>query len=131
MAALSSTDKLLLGAGAAAVLWLWNRGVAGAAADITRGAVDAAGGAVTGAVTGASDVLGIPTPADVSSDPAVARWIMDHPKGGYWEASFWVTPAALARGAWMDAGTGTPPPVGSKAYAAFPPAYTGGATGGW
>jgi hypothetical protein len=121
------TDVLLMG-GAALVLWvIWRGGIAKAAGDLTstvaETAVQAAGGVVTGAVTGASDVIGLPTPADTTTDSHVARWIIDYPGGGYWEASKWASAPALAAAAFIDAGAGTPPTPGTKLYAAFPPLY--------
>lgn len=87
---------------------------------VARGAA----GAATDAMESASDVLGIPGPSQVSDDPRVARWIADYPEtGGWWEASFWATPAALIAAGQLDEGTGEPPPPGTAARRQFPPAH--------
>jgi hypothetical protein len=97
-------------------------------------AVSAAGGAVTGVVGGIGDQFGLPTPSQTTTDPAVARWIMDDPRGGYRLASMWASAVAFAEALAMPSGSGTPPPANSAVAQRFPPYVdmgTGGATGGW
>ncbi len=65
-----------------------------------------------------STAVGIPTTEQTITDSAQARWAID--AVGYWEASFWCGMPALAKGAWMDAGTGTPPPANSPFMQAHP-----------
>lgn len=127
---------MLIGGGIG--LWILAKGgIAKAIASLTstasQTAVDAAGGVFTGAVTGVSDVVGLPTPADVVNDARYARYIIDYPViGGYYQASLWATPSALIQAAGMDAGSGIAPPAGTAVYAAFPPQQSqGGASGTW
>lgn len=100
-----------VGLGLAAV-YVWHRGIAGAAKDIGGAAVDAVGGVASGVVGGVSEAVGIPTPSQTTTDPKVARWIIDH--YGYWEASKWSGAPALAQAWWMDSGTGTAPAAESE-----------------
>lgn len=60
-----------------------------------------------------SNLIGLPEPEAVASEPEVARWILDN--FGTWEASKWVTMTALLRAMTMDAGTGRPPAADSEA----------------
>ena len=100
-------------------LLIWRKGgVAGAAKAVGSAAVDAAGGIVVGTVDTAGAAVGLPSSDETTQDPAVARWIIDN--HGYFEASRWASAAALVKGAWMESGTGTPPPAGSKLAAALP-----------
>lgn len=108
---------VLAGAG---LLLLWVRtqgGAAGAGQALGAAAVDAAGGAVSGAVGAVSGAVGLPSPSQTTTDPAVARWIID--QYGYLTASTWAGVPALVRAATMDAGTGTAPPAGTAAHAAL------------
>jgi hypothetical protein len=103
----------LIGLGLAGLgLWVLSKGgLAGAAKAAGGAVVKAAGAAATGGVDATSVAVGIPTTEETTTDPAVARWLID--QVGYWEASFWCGVPALTKGALMDAGTGTPPPPGS------------------
>lgn len=110
-----------LGLGLVAV-YVWSRGVSGAASDVGKAAVNLAGGVATGVVDGVSGAVGIPTTSDTTTDPLVARWIIDN--YGYFEASKWAGAPALLKGWWMDAGTGKAPDAGStlaKYLATLPP----------
>ena len=130
---------MMIGGGLALLLYIWkNGGLSGAAASAAQGLVNTAGGAITGTVTGVSDQLGIPTPAQTSTDPSVVRYIIDYPditgtdKGGQLAASQWGSALAYARANMMPAGSGVAPQPGTAVYAAFPPPpNTGGASGGW
>jgi hypothetical protein len=110
-----------LGLGLVAV-YVWSRGISGAASDAGKAAVNLAGGVATGVVDGVSGAVGIPATSDTTTDPAVARWIIDN--YGYFEASKWSGAPALLKGWWMDAGTGKAPDAGStlaKYLATLPP----------
>ena len=87
-------------------------------ASLGKAAVGAAGAVVTGTVDAASTAVGIPTTEQTTTDPAVARWLIDN--YGYLDASKWCGVPALFNGALMAAGTGTPPPAGSAVAAAHP-----------
>jgi hypothetical protein len=102
-------------------LYVWHKGGIGkAAAAAGAAAVDAAGDFTVGAVGEIGAAVGLPTPAETTTDPAVARWIIDHPNGGQFEASKWAGAPAYLRAQFLDAGSGTPPPEGSGLYALFP-----------
>lgn len=106
-----------------AVWWVSRRGGVGEAASAigagaVNAAVDAAGGLVSGGVGAIGQTVGLPTPAQTTTDAAVARWIID--QHGYFEASKWASAPALARAVFMDSGSGTPPPAGSAAAVGLP-----------
>jgi hypothetical protein len=111
-------------AGAAALAWWVSRqgGIASAAQRIGAGAVgaviDTAGGVTAGAVGAIGAQVGLPTPAQTTTDASVARWIIDN--HGHWAASQWAGAPAYARAVFMDAGTGTPPAAGSPAALGLP-----------
>jgi hypothetical protein len=107
-------------AGALVVLYIIVRGPKAAAKDAAKGAVGLAGAVVTGTVDGVSEAIGIPTTDDTTTDPRVARYIIDHPDGGYWAASAWAGVPALVQGAAMPAWSGSPPPAGTKLARRFP-----------
>lgn len=94
-------------------------------------AIHAASGAVTGVVTGVSEGVGIPTPADTTDDPYVARYIIDDPRGGQLAASKWASVSAFVKAQSLPAGSGYPPPAGGKIAAAFPPFIDMGSSGEW
>lgn len=110
---------------AASIYVLLKGGIGNAVSALTAGAVSTAGdvavGVATGAVTGASDVIGIPSPSQTTTDPAVARWIIDYPTGGVLKASQWASASAFAQALTLPSGSGVPPPAGSAVAAAFPP----------
>jgi hypothetical protein len=88
--------------------WVYKKGgIAGAASSAGAAVVNAAGSAAGGAVSAIGSSVGLPTIDQTETDPAVARWIID--QYGYFEASKWCGAVALAKGAFMDSGTGTPP----------------------
>ena len=122
---LSPVNVVALGAGAVLVLYVMRNGAAGAAKGLAHGAVgiatDIAGGAVVGVLDGVSEAVGIPTPEETTTNPAVARYIIDHPQGGQVDASLWASATAYVKALFMDEGTGTPPPPNTKLAARFPP----------
>lgn len=95
-------------------------GLNGAAAAAGSAVVDAAGSAAGGAVGAIGAGFGLPTPSDTTTDAEVARWIIDHPRGGYFEASKWAGAPALLSASFMAAGSGRPPPEGSDLAQRFP-----------
>lgn len=99
-----------------AVLYVVKKGPAGLAADGVKAAAGAAGAVATGTVDGVSQVVGLPTTEQTTTDPLVARWIIDN--YGYLEATKWAGVPALWDASFMAAGTGTPPPAGSPFLAA-------------
>lgn len=107
------TTAVLALAGVAAVgvigLWAWKKG----------GLVNAAGAVVSGAVDTASEVIGIPTTQQTTTDAEVARWIIDNL--GQFEASKWAGAPAYLRAQFMAPGTGKPPPSSSPAGQALLP----------
>lgn len=112
-------------------LYVWKKGgLAGAAAGVGAAAVEVAGGAASGAVGAVGATVGLPTPSETVTDPAVVRWIID--QHGYWTASKWAGAPALARAWSMDSGTGKQPQSGTAAYAALVKAPAGyGDPGRW
>lgn len=121
---LSATGVLAvagLGLGAY-VLWRGSRLVsdtAGAAWDaVSETASDAWGGLQRFDQLGTqpgpeNNLLGLPEPEAVATEPELARWIIDN--FSTWEASKWVTMTALLRAMTMDAGTGRPPAPDTEA----------------
>lgn len=103
--------------------WLWKKGGPnGVAAALSGYAVDAAASAASGAVVGTvsavSQAVGLPTPAQTTTDAATARWLIDNV--GYLEASKWSGAGALFSAFGMAQGSGTPPAVGSELDRQFP-----------
>ena len=106
---------------AGVAFFVWRKGgLANAAQAVGAGAVDAAGAVATGAVGAAGAAVGLPTPAQTTTDAGVARWIIDHPAGGRFAASKWAGAPAFLQALFMDAGSGTPPPEGSELAKLFP-----------
>lgn len=93
-------------------LYVWHRGIAGAAKDIGGAAVDVAGGVATGVLDGVSGAIGVPGVSDTTTDPAVSRYVID--RAGHYQASIWSGVPAYLRALTMSAGSGTPPPGGTK-----------------
>jgi hypothetical protein len=111
---------LIVALGAVAAFYVWRKGSIGAAASSAGAAVvNAAGGVASGAVGAIGASVGLPTPDQTTTDPAVARWLID--RAGYFTASQWAGVPALLSAWSMPAGSGTPPPPGSAIAAAFPP----------
>lgn len=107
-------------------VWIFAKGgvtnaAAAAGAAAVQAVTDAAGGAVTGVVTGISQQVGLPTPAQAgqNDDPYIARWIIDQPSGGKFEASKWSTSSAFLNALTIDAGQGVAPPHDSPLWAMF------------
>lgn len=128
-----NSATLALGVGVVALLYvLMKGGVRNAAASAAEAAAGAVVDVGVGVVDGTGQAVGLPPLADITTDPAVARWIIDAPNGGYWEASFWSSATALARGWAMAEGTGKPPPRGSRIEELFPTSVNvSGVSGGW
>lgn len=80
-----TAQKIMLASGAfvvvLAAVWVWRRGLAGAAEDAAKAGVRVAGGLATGAVKGAGSVVGIPDTDMQKCQAAIAG-------GQLWEASF-------------------------------------------
>lgn len=116
-------------AGLGALAWIVLRSPSKVAEDIGRGAVSVGRGVATGVVDEAGKIFGAPSVYDVTNDPRIARYIIDHPRGGYFRASLYATPLALAQAAMLDEYTGALPPADTRIYAEFPP--VNGAGGEW
>lgn len=97
-------------------------GAASVGTAVGSAAVGAVTGVTTGVVSGVSEVVGIPTPLDTTTDAKVARWMID--TQGYWTASLWCGVPAMWNAAQMEPGTGTPPPAGSQLAQKFGTAPT-------
>jgi hypothetical protein len=114
---------IVAGLGVAALLglWVWKKGgIAPAAQAVGGAAVDAVGGVASGVVGGVSEAVGLPTPAQTTTAAEVARWVIDHPAGGYFAASKWAGAVAFGQALLMDAGSGKPPAAGSQLAGLFP-----------
>lgn len=99
--------------------YVWRKGgVSQAAQALGAGAVRAVDGAASGVVGAVGEVAGLPTPSQTTTDPYVARWLID--RAGYFQASLWASAPALLRAATMPAGSGRPPSAGSLLAAQFP-----------
>lgn len=85
-----------------------------------KAAVSAVGDITSGAVGAVGAAVGLPTPDETSTDSAVARWIIDHPFGGHFEASKWAGAPAYLAATFMATGSGTPPPAGTDLARRFP-----------
>lgn len=124
----------VLGLGVAA-LYVWKKGgAANAAAAVGQAAGSAAvavvGGVATGTVNAVSNAVSLPTTDQTTTDPKVARWIIDN--AGHFEATKWAGVPALAKALFMAPGSGYPPPAGSaagKRFASLIAATTGPDTG--
>jgi hypothetical protein len=103
---------LIVGAGLVAAVYVWRKGgVAQAATAVGAGLVNAAGGVASGAVGAVGASVGLPTPDQTTTDPKVARYVID--QAGYLEASKWASATALFSAMTMPANSGTPPPAGT------------------
>lgn len=106
-------QQLAIAAGAFVVvlggIWVWRRGLAGVAEDVSKGAANVVSGAATGAVKGVANIAGIP---DTNMD-ACNKAIAD---GRLWDASF-----ACPAGDFLKAG-------GSAFFAWFQPKPRSGFT---
>jgi hypothetical protein len=121
--------EIALVVGAAVVAFIAYKGIKGAAAAAGGAIVDAATGVVVGGTDAIGQGVGLPPLADITTDAGVARWIIDNPAGGQFEASKWSSASAYLQAQWMDEGSGTPPPPMSKIAQTFP-GYSG-VSGGW
>lgn len=84
-----------------------------AAQSLGSGLVTGAGAVVSGGVDAVSQGIGMPGPGQTTTDPAVARWIIDN--RGMLAASKWAGVPALVAGSTMPKGSGRPPEPGSAA----------------
>lgn len=99
-------------------LYVWKRGgIAQAASGAGAAIVNAAGNAASGAVGAIGAGVGLPTPDETTTDPRVARWIINN--AGYWKASQWAGLPALYAATALPVGSGRPPPGGTAAARAF------------
>lgn len=119
-------NEVLLYGGVALVLYVvFKGGIRNAATAAGQVLVDAAGGIITGGVDAAGQQVGLPSLADITTNARVARYIIDHPNGGSFEASKWASATAFGAALFMDRYSGTPPSPSSRIYQLFPPyAYT-------
>lgn len=101
-----------VGVGLAA--YVWKRG------GIVQAFGSAAQSAAVSTVGSIGAAVGLPTPAQTTTDPAVARWIMDNV--GYFEASRWSSAGAFAGAFGREQGSGSAPPAGSALARALPAA---------
>lgn len=129
---LNTTELLVLG-GLGVLVYMYFRGLGGVAEDVGRAVPKIIGGVFKGAIDETGQAIGLPALSDITTDPGVARWIIDAPRGGYLAASEWSSAAALFKATTMPAGSGTPPAANSKIGQLFPPVIesAGGATGAW
>lgn len=118
-----SNRVLIIGGGVAAagllLLYLKRQGVGNVAASVGAGAVQAVGGVASGAVGAIGQAVGLPTPAQTSTDEQVARWLIDN--FGQFEASKWSGAPAYLRAQFMPEGSGKPPPADSDVGREFLP----------
>lgn len=124
---------LLLGIGVVALLYILAKGgIKGAAASAASAAAGAVIDATGGIITGADEALGVDGPGGFppgfagTNDPAITRYLLDHPDGGYSTAVYRSTATALYGALQMPEGSGKTPAIGSPLYQLFPPA-----TGSW
>jgi len=76
---------MMIGGGlllAAGVLYVWSKGVKGAAEATAKAAVDVAAGASTGVINGVSEIVGVPVPERSKCDLAKQT-------GSTWDASLY------------------------------------------
>jgi len=114
-------------AGLGVLVWIVIRSPSKIAEDVGRGIVGVGRGAVTGAVDEFGKIVGAPSVYDVTDDPYVVRYMIDHPRGGYLRASAYATPVAMARALMLDEFSGALPPAGSRILIEFPPTGFAGA----
>ena len=108
---------VVAGAGVAG-LWIWKQGgIANAAASLGAGVVNTAGAVVSGGVGAIGSAVGLPTPADTTTEAEVARWLIDNV--GQFEASKWAGAPAYLKAQFMAAGSGKPPAADSPAGREF------------
>lgn len=116
-----NTGTIVVIGGGLLLLWIITRGPAKFAGDVARGVVAASGEVVTGVVDESGQIIGLPALSDLTTDPYVARYIMDHPNGGQFAASVWSSLPALARAEFLPTYSGHMPDPGSLIYRKFPP----------
>lgn len=120
---IGEVELVALGIGAAVLFVLWKGGIANAAAAVAEAAVNAVANAASGATTGVVNAIGskvgIPTTDELTDDPYYARWIIDQPKGGLYQASLWSTSSAYLNALTISAGGGDAPARTSSLWARF------------
>jgi len=130
--AVPMTVALVAVAAVGVAFLVWRKGgVAGAASSVGDAAVAAAGGFASGTVGAIGSSVGLPTPMQTTTDPRVARWLID--RAGWFEASKWSGGPALWDALNLPAGSGQAPPGGSALARAFPGASSapGGPPPAW
>ncbi len=116
-----NTGTIVVIGGGLLLLWIIMRGPAKFAGDVARTAVAAGGEVVKGVVDESGQIIGLPALENMTNDPYVARYIMDHPNGGQLAASVWSSLPALARAEFLPTYSGHMPEPGSTIYQKFPP----------
>lgn len=113
---LAKTESMLLIGGVAVAAYLVFK-VASNPAKAGAALVNGAGAVVSGGVGAVGATVGLPTPDQTETDPAVARYVID--ALGYWKASQWCGAGALFSASMLDANSGTPPAAGRPVWAAI------------
>ena len=116
-----NTGTLVLIGGGLLLLWIITRSPSKVAGDIARGAVAAGGEVVKGVVDEGGQIVGLPALESMTTDPYVARYIMDHPNGGLFDASLWASLPAFAQAQFLPEFSGHMPDPGTVIYNKFPP----------
>jgi hypothetical protein len=116
-----NTGTIVLIGGGLLLLWIITRSPSKVAGDLARGVVAASGEVVTGVVDEGGRIVGLPALADLTTDPYVARYIMDHPDGGHFAASVWASLPAFAQAEFLPTYSGHMPAPDSTIYRKFPP----------
>jgi hypothetical protein len=116
-----NTGTIVVIGGGLLLLWIITRGPAKFAGDVARTAVAAGGEVVKGVVDEGGQAVGLPALENMTTDPYVARYIMDHPNGGQLDASIWASLPAFAQAQFLPQYSGHMPPLGSVIYNKFPP----------
>ena len=116
-----NTGTIVLIGGGLLLLWIITRSPSKVAGDIARGAVAVGGEVAKGVVDESGQIVGLPALENMTTDPYVARYILDHPNGGQFAASVWSSLPALARAQFLPEYGGHMPTPGSVIYNKFPP----------
>ncbi len=116
-----NTATIVVVGGGLLLLWIITRTPSKVAGDIARGAVSVGKEVVTGVVDETGQTVGLPSLANMTSDPYVARYILDHPNGGQVAASVWASLPAFAQAQFLPTYSGHMPEYGSVIYQKFPP----------
>ncbi len=112
-------EKVALYGAVAFGIWVLVRGLGTAAQDLSSGAVDVVTGAASGFVGAVGEAVGLPAPWDTTTNPRVARWIIDSPYGGELLASAWSSAGAFFQAQFLNESDGIAPTPGTKIAARF------------